>query len=212
MIELQCLTGMRPGEVTAMRACELDTTGRVWVYRPSEHKMAYRDRVRKVYVGPAAQTILKPWLKTDLSAYLFSPAEARAERFAAMRANRKSKVQPSQKSRKTPAPKRRPGDRYTTRTYYHAILYGCARAYPHPVISKIKRKKRTAEQKAELNEWNRSHAWHPNQLRHNAGTRIRKEFGLDVARIILGHTSPVVTEVYAEVDQERALAVVGKIG
>jgi len=37
--------------------------------------------------------------------------------------------------------------------------------------------------------------WHPNQLRHNAATSLRKEFGLDVARVILGHSSPAVTEV-----------------
>jgi integrase len=54
--------------------------------------------------------------------------------------------------------------------------------------------------------------WHPNQLRHNAATRLRKEFGLDVARVILGHSSPVVTEVYAEVDREKALAVMEKVG
>ena len=46
--------------------------------------------------------------------------------------------------------------------------------------------------------------WHPHQLRHNAATWLRKEFGLDVARVILGHSSPVVTEVYAEMDREKA--------
>ena len=31
--------------------------------------------------------------------------------------------------------------------------------------------------------------WHPNQLRHNAATRLRREFGLDMARAVLGHSS-----------------------
>jgi len=89
------------------------------------------------------------------------------------------------RSRK-PKPKRTPGDVYNTRSYYHAIRYG--------------------SQKAKVPNW------HPNQLRHNAATSLRKEFGLDVARVILGHSSPAVTEVYAEVDREKALAVMEKVG
>ena len=54
--------------------------------------------------------------------------------------------------------------------------------------------------------------WHPHQLRHSAATRIRREFGLDVARAVLGHSSPVVTEVYAELDQVKAAEAMGKIG
>src|SRR5262249_38697278 len=38
MIELQRLTGARPGEITVMRALDLDTSGRVWVYTPAGHK------------------------------------------------------------------------------------------------------------------------------------------------------------------------------
>ena len=38
MIELQQLTGMRPGEVTIMRGCDLDTSGKVWEYTPDSHK------------------------------------------------------------------------------------------------------------------------------------------------------------------------------
>ncbi len=34
MIRLQRLTGARPGEVCAMRACDIDMTGAVWLYRP----------------------------------------------------------------------------------------------------------------------------------------------------------------------------------
>jgi integrase len=49
-------------------------------------------------------------------------------------------------------------------------------------------------------------------LRHAAATRLRREFGLDVARVVLGHSSPVVTEIYAEADREKAAAVMRKIG
>ncbi len=38
MAELQLLTGMRPGEATAMRTGDLDMSARIWVYKPGSHK------------------------------------------------------------------------------------------------------------------------------------------------------------------------------
>ena len=35
MIELQRLTGMRPGEVYLMRTCDIDVTGKVWIFLPA---------------------------------------------------------------------------------------------------------------------------------------------------------------------------------
>ena len=57
-----------------------------------------------------------------------------------------------------------------------------------------------------------SHRWHPHQLRHNAATFLRKEFGLETARIILGHRSAAITEVYAEQDQQKAMEAMVKVG
>ncbi len=54
--------------------------------------------------------------------------------------------------------------------------------------------------------------WHPHQLRHNAATRLRKEFGLDTARAVLGHSSTAVTEVYAELDRDKAAHAMARIG
>src|SRR5207248_1012509 len=78
MIQLQRFTGMRPGEVCVLRTRDIDTTGRVWVYTPSKHKNSWRGHARKIYLGPRAQAVLKPWLRTDLDGYLFQPAEADA--------------------------------------------------------------------------------------------------------------------------------------
>ena len=39
----------------------------------------------------------------------------------------------------------------------------------------------------------------------------RREFGQDVAWAVLGHASPVVTEVYPEMDQAKASEAMGKI-
>ena len=57
MIKLQLLTGMRPGEVVILRACDLDMTGAIWLYRPGSdqargvHKTAWRDHERIIAVG-----------------------------------------------------------------------------------------------------------------------------------------------------------------
>jgi integrase len=49
-------------------------------------------------------------------------------------------------------------------------------------------------------------------LRHTAATNLRKEFGIEVARVILGHASPAVTEIYAEADREKAIGAMRRIG
>jgi hypothetical protein len=41
---------------------------------------------------------------------------------------------------------------------------------------------------------------------------VKREHGLEVARVLLGHKHAAITEVYAEADRERAVAVVAKIG
>ena len=48
--------------------------------------------------------------------------------------------------------------------------------------------------------------WTPNQLRHAAATRIRRECGIEVARTLLGHTDISTTEIYAERDAAAARA------
>jgi site-specific recombinase XerD len=212
MIELQRLTGMRPGEVVIMRTMDINTSGPTWEYRPDLHKTEHHGKDRLVFLGPKTQAILKPWLRTDLSAFLFSPRDAVAERMVALRAGRKTKVQPSQRNRRKKRPAHRPGERYTTLSYALAIDRGCDRAFPHPTLKGIPAKELTKEQRAELEEWQRAHRWSPNRLRHNAATRIRREFGLDVAKAVLGHSSVMPTQVYAEQDMEAAAAAMAKVG
>lgn len=77
MIQLQRLTGMRPGEVVIMRAIDLDTSGKVWLYRPKAHKTAWHGHERVIALGPQAQEVIKPFLTTDLTAFLFPPKAAR---------------------------------------------------------------------------------------------------------------------------------------
>ena len=186
MVELQRLSGMRPGEVVSMRTIDLETTGQVWTYTPENHKTEHHGKRRLVHLGPRAQAILEPWLRSKEHLPLFSPAEAMVERLEARRGARKTSVQPSQQSRAKARPKKFPGTCYSVESYRRAIAYGCLRAG----VS----------------------SWHPHQLRHNAATRLRKEFGLDVARAVLGHSSPVVTEIYAERDELVATRAMEQIG
>jgi integrase len=187
MIQLQRLTGMRPGEVAAMRTGDIDRSGAVWIYTPREHKTEHHDRDRVIGIGPRGQGWLRDWLRADPDTYLFSPREFAAAKAVERRERRKTPMTPSQLARgKKARPKRAPSDHYTPTSYRRAIARACEQAG-------------VAQ-------------WHPNRLRHNAATRLRREFGLDVARVILGHSSPAVTEVYAEVDREKALDIMGRVG
>ena len=118
-----------------------------------------------------------------MQAFIFSPAEAEAERLKELREKRKTAVQPSQMARAERAKRgkrlRPPGQRYHRESYRKAIDRACRRAGVP--------------------------AWHPHQLRHSFGTRIRKAHGIETARILLGHQSPAMTLVYAEADRQRAI-------
>ena len=70
----------------------------------------------------------------------------------------------------------------------------------------------TIEQRAELKQWAADHAWHPHQLRHNAATRLRREYGLEAAQVILGHKTLAVTEIYAEKNVAKAREIMGAVG
>ena len=196
MIQLQLLTGARSGEISMMRTCDIDTGGRAWIYTPESHKCEHHDRARRIYLGPKAIEIVKPWLRAELEAFLFSPAEAMAEKKAAKRSERKTPVQPSQRDRRKAKPKKRPGERYDTDSYRRAINYGVKRA------NEI----RAAKDEPEIP------SWHPHQLRHNAATLLRREFNIDVARAVLGHAAPAITERYAERDEALAVEAMLRVG
>jgi integrase len=77
MMRVQALTGMRPGEVTAIRVCDLDMGGAIWCFNVPDtwNKEAHKGRERLVRIGPAAQAILRVWIARAKSptAYLFRP-------------------------------------------------------------------------------------------------------------------------------------------
>jgi len=184
MIQLQLLTGMRPGEVRTMRGCGLDMAGRVWEYRPERHKTEHHSIARIVLLGPGAQRVIRPFLKVDREAYLFSPEETVLALALEKRKKRKTRA----RARKAP---QRSGRRryrlfYTKDAYATAIRRACRRAgVPE---------------------------WSPNQLRHNSATRVRRMFGLEAAQAWLGHQQARTTEIYAERNTLVAREVATKLG
>ena len=189
MIEIQRLTGMRPGEVCAMRACDLDTRGKVWTYQPEDHKTAWHGHDRVIYLGPRAQAFVRPFLRHDMTAHLFSPVDAEAERLEQRHAARTTPMNCGNVpgSRGVDAQRRRVGTRYSRDTYRRAVVRACKAADVDP--------------------------WSPGRLRHNAATRLRREFGIDLAQTILGHRiGSAITEIYAEANSRKAREVVLKIG
>lgn len=188
MIELQRLTGARPGEIAIIRPIDVDMTGKIWVFTPSRHKTALHGHERRIYLGPRAQEVLRPFLHRRVDAYCFSPAEADAERREALHQERQTPLSCGNApgTNRKAHPQRKPGDVYTVSAYRTAIVRACKRAgVPE---------------------------WHPHQLRHAAATLLRREFGLETARVILGHRSAAVTTMYAEADQQKAVEAMTRVG
>lgn len=194
LIDLQLLTGARPGELVGLRAIDIDTTKSPWRADLRCHKNAHRGKSRTVYFGPRAQAVLAPFMATrPVDAPLFSPREAERERYAACGTHRKAEVVPASTERMV-------GDAYSVSSYRRAIQYACDLAFPVP-------------EGHDEAAWRKAHRWHPNQLRHTAATEIRREFGLEAAQLVLGHSSALVTEaVYAARDEAKVAEVLRKVG
>jgi integrase len=186
MIRLLLVTGMRVGELVIMRGCDIDMAGPIWLYRPSHHKTAHVGLERVIALGPKAQEIIRRYLKTDTQAYLFAPWESVLEWRQRQRRERKTRVQPSQISRAKKNPRRKPGEAYPAKAISQAIRRACVK---HGL-----------------------ERWHVHQLRHTAATAIRREYGLDAARAVLGHRVPTITSHYAELDLGKAVEVARKLG
>ncbi|XZE47345.1 tyrosine-type recombinase/integrase [Planctomycetaceae bacterium SH248] len=191
MIQLQLLTGMRPGEVTQMRLEDIDRSENIWFYRADEHKNKWRGHDRVVALGPQCQQVLLPLIEGRETGYLFSPADSERQRHQLRQmktsSTRKTKIYPSEvKSRERRIAERvektkRWGARYDTDSYRRAVSYA------------IKRARKSGE--------NIPH-WHPHQIRHTFATKVRKSFGAEGVQAGLGHANLNLVEVYAEKNQQ----------
>jgi len=203
LIQLQLLTGARSGELVILRPCDIEMTDTIWLYRPAQHKTAHHGFSRTIYLGPRAQDLLRPFLLRPAEAYCFSPAEAMAEWRQENFINRKTPLHQGNGpgTHVKDRPRRQAGEHYTTTGYGHSIAKAVKKAFrPEGMTDE------------EFKTWKPPQHWHPHQLRHNAATFLRKEFGLETARIILGHRSSAITEVYAEQDHQKAMEAIVQVG
>jgi integrase len=199
MVEVQRLTGARPGEICRMCPSDIDEDEAVWLYRPATHKTAHLGRNRVIAIGPRAQAILERFRPLDPNAVFFSPRRAVEAYHAGRSENRVTPLYASHARRnaavRVKTPRRKPRESYTVCAYGQGIRKGIEKAnsLPGPVVLDIPH-------------------WHPNQLRHTFATKIRKEHGLEAAQVTLGHSKADVTQVYAERDLELATRVAKAAG
>ena len=193
MIELQLLTGMRPGEMCLVRPCDLDRSGPVWHYYPEKHKNAYRSIERVVAIGPRGQELLTPFLLRPEDAYCFSPTESEKMRRQKLTEQRKTPLCCGNRigTNRRATPKQTAGDKYDSTNYRNAVRYATTAA--RKVI-----RKGGGDPDKELPYWT------PYQLRHTAATKVRKEMGYECAGATLGHTNMSATAIYAERNQGLA--------
>jgi integrase len=185
MVDLQLLTGARPGEICLLRPADISVrTDGTWSYRPPRHKTAWRGKERVIILGPQAQDVLRPFLDRPADSYCFSPAESELERSLIRRRMRQTPMTPSQAAR--PAPQRVLSDRYVKDSYGRAVRRAC--------------------QLAKIDEWS------PGQLRHTRATEIREKYGLEGVAAVLGHGDLKTSTIYAARNIKEAVSIMREIG
>jgi integrase len=207
MIDVQRLCGMRPGELLQMTTGAIDSSGRVWTYKPARHKTLHLDKDREVYIGPRAQEIIRRYLRVELDKPLFSPAATVEELLAAKREARTTKRTAAQDRRDSKRRalakfrRRPPKDRYDPTSYARAIARAVKVAFRPEGMTD-----------AEFAEWKCPYHWHPHQLRHSRATELRKSFGIEAARVALGHSDVETSLIYAEKDRGIGLKIAAEVG
>ena len=218
MVQLQRLTGMRPGEVCQLRPGDLDRQSDVWRYVPAEHKTEHKGRQRVIYLGPQAQVILSPYLERAANAYCFCPRESERQRRQERHAARVTPLTQGNApgTKINSKPRRSPGACFSVDSYRRAITRGCELAFGMPrellrMDPRWEADRRSTKQK-EAAAWRAEHCWAPNQLRHTCATQVRAELGLEAAQSILGHSEMNTTQIYAEKIESLALKVARQLG
>ena len=171
MVRVHRLTGMRPCELCALKWSLIDTSQTPWIYRvpPEVNKNEWRGEL-----GQPRVVCIGPKAREILERHKngdvpFSPGQAFGEYLEARRAAR---VTPFYgKAKNAPHIPRVLGECWTPCAYTRTIRAACIRAGITP--------------------------WGANRLRHAFGTEIRRAFGLDAAKAVLGHTGGgCVTDIY----------------
>ena len=70
MLRIQISTGMRPKELCMMRPCDIDRSGDVWIYRPSQHKTDWCGREKAIPLVGDARDAVTEYLQRDPESYV----------------------------------------------------------------------------------------------------------------------------------------------
>jgi integrase len=234
MVKIQLRTGCRAGELVQMRPQDIEKKDPIWVYRPRQHKTLHHGLERLIYLDKECQDLLAGRLDRAPDAYVFSPAEAEAERRAALSQARKTPLNQGNRAgysagmRAGAHPRRAPGAAYTVDSYRRAITRACDAATVLPPelaaldaqvrawqtafwkanrrVAKLPDYPKDVRAKRERVEaYRAAQRWHPHQLRHTAATLFRQMYGLEVARVLLGHQDTKMTRHYSRPDHDEAL-------
>lgn len=186
MLRLQALTGMRPGEVCAMRWRDIDRTPVVvedvecWAYNVADGKTAHHGHATSYALGPMAQAILEQFPAAP-GAFIFSPMATMAE-LHEMRRSRRQTPTTAQTEQRDASDGRSYADRYAVSTYRQAVDRGIARAGVAPFT--------------------------PHEVRHGFLTRACAQFGAFATSSAANHTRVSTTETYLHKNRGDAFRVV----
>lgn len=136
--------------------------------------------------GRVRQVLIGPRGQEVLRPFLATTSYLFRADEAAVEARAKRKKPGRRPKKRKASPKRSPRPHYDRFSYARAVVRACETAG-------VER-------------------WSPNQLRHAAATHLRQEAGIEMARVVLGHSSAVTSEIYAERDLAGAAKVLGRIG
>ena len=197
LVQVQRLTGMRPGEVFNMRVGQIDKTTdpELWLYHLPKHKTEQKTKRKKIVpLGKPEQELLAPYLEGKKpDAAVFSPSRAVEERNAEKRASRKTKITPSQAARnavRAAKPQRQYAEFYNKDSYRQAVEYAINRG------NKV------------LPEDQQIPHWMPYQMRHTSATAMELAEGLEASQVLLDHASANTTKRYAHgrLEKQKVLA------
>jgi integrase len=239
MVELQTLTGMRPGEVRRLTFAEVERPEGLWWYRPSQHKTSHRGKRRAIAFGPRARAAIAAFLVGDrpppAGFDAINPNDETARLVAADAYQEAGRDRDADLLRDLARPV--------------AFVAGCvvdpvatvfspaaereerfrqmrARRTSKVQPSQESRKKASPKRRPGTSYTATTYAtaisrscdkagvphWHPNQLRHLFATEVRKSDGLEAAQVLLGHARADVTQVYAERNEALAASIAARIG
>jgi len=123
MVNLQLLTGCRPGEICKLTPGMIPREGDVWVAVLGEHKTAHHGHESNLDLGPKSQILVAPYLLRGADDYLFRPCDTVKKQRAKAAASRATPLSCGNRegTNRKRTPKRPPGIQYDPIAYGRAI-------------------------------------------------------------------------------------------